>query len=159
MRITSLKVFEGNNIKRRKRIIRVSLENVSDSEVKKYLKAYFRVSFLLGFREKLIDIEREAALWTLWVTYTQEEVSKYLLNNILYNMDNAERLAEKADNLIKKGFLYDVIIAAREKGLPVIEINEDLFQLGYGAKSIIVGKNYQSYETQNNRREIETMGK
>lgn len=146
MRITSLKVYEGNNIKRRKRIMNVFLENASDSEVKKYLKAYFRVSFLLGFKEQLVDIDREDNLVKLWVTYTQEELSKYLLNNILYNLDNSEKIAEKANSLIKEGFLYDIVAAFREKGLPVIDINEDLFQLGYGKNSIIIGKNYQSYE-------------
>jgi UDP-N-acetylmuramyl tripeptide synthase len=146
MRITSLKVFEGNNIKRRKRIIRISLESASDLEVNKYLEAYIKVSFLLGFKEELIDIDKEESIWKLWVTYTQEEVSKYLLNNILYDIDNAEKLVDKAENLIKKGLLYDAVLTAREKGLPVIEINEDLFQLGYGKKSVIIGKSYQSYE-------------
>jgi UDP-N-acetylmuramyl tripeptide synthase len=146
MRITSLKVYEGNNIKRRKRIICIILESTSDSEVKKYLKAYFRVSFLLGFKEQLVDIDREEGLIRLWVTYTQEEISKYLLNNIMYNLDNAERLAEKAGNLIKEGFVYDIAAAAREKGMLVIDINEDLFQIGYGKNSTIIGRSYQSYE-------------
>ncbi len=146
MKITSLKVYEGNNVKRRKQIIRVILENISDTEVKKYLKAYFRVSFLLGFKEKLVDIVREEDHFELWVTYTEEEVSKYLLNNIIYNLDNSEKLADKAGNLLKEGFLYDVVKAARKKELPVIEISEDLFQLGYGKNSVIVGKSYQSYE-------------
>jgi UDP-N-acetylmuramyl tripeptide synthase len=146
MRINSLKVFEGNNIKRRKRIIRVSLEDVSDLEANKFLEAYIRVSFLLGFKEELVDIDREEGILKLWVTYTQEEVSRYLLNNLLYDIDNAEKLVEKAENLIKKGLLYDVVLSSREKGLPVIEINEDLFQLGYGKNSVIIGKSYQSYE-------------
>jgi UDP-N-acetylmuramyl tripeptide synthase len=146
MKIASLKVYEGSNIKRKKRIIKISFENSSDSEVKKYLKSYFRVSFLIGFKEKLIDIEREKDEWTVWVTYTEEEVSKYLLNNIIYNIDNSEKLTEKAAMLIKEGFLYDVVKKAREKELPVIEINEDLFQLGYGKNSVVIGKNYQSYE-------------
>jgi UDP-N-acetylmuramyl tripeptide synthase len=146
VRITSLKVYEGNNIKRRKRIISITLESASDSEVKKYLKAYFRVSFLLGFKEQLVDIDREESLVRLWVTYTQEEVSKYLLNNLLYNLEAPEKLAEKADNLIKQGFLYDIAASAREKGMPVIDINEDLFQIGYGKNSVIIGRNYQSYE-------------
>jgi UDP-N-acetylmuramyl tripeptide synthase len=146
MKITSLKVYEGNNVKRRKRIIRVLLENASDAEVNKYLKAYFSVSLLLGFKEELVDKVREECCWQLWVTYTQEEVSKYLLNNIPYNMDSAEKLADKADNLVKEGFLYDVVKCARDKGLPVIEISEDLFQLGYGKNSVVIGRSYQSYE-------------
>lgn len=146
MKIASLKVYEGNNIKRRKRIIRISIKNACDADIKKYLKNYFRVSFLLGFKEQFVDMEKEGSLYNLWVTYTQEEVSKYILYNISYDMDNVENIAEKADNLVKQGFLYDLIKTFRDRGLPVIEIHEDLFQLGYGKNSIAIGKKFQSYE-------------
>ncbi|ERI94877.1 putative cyanophycin synthase [Clostridiales bacterium oral taxon 876 str. F0540] len=146
MKITSIKVYEGNNIKRRKRIIRVTIENSYDAQINKYLKSYFRLSFLLGFKEKLIDIEIKKNLYNVWVTYTQEEVSKYLLSNIFYDMDNAEKIIDKADNLVKKGFLYDTVKGFRDRNIPVIDINEDLFQIGYGKNSIIIGRNFQSYE-------------
>ncbi|MBL4936022.1 hypothetical protein JK636_09635 [Clostridium sp. YIM B02515] len=146
MKITSIKVYEGNNIKRRKRIIRITIENSHDRQINRYLKSYFRLSFLLGFKEKLIDIEIKNNVYNVWVTYSQEEVSKYLLSNISYDMDNAEKITDKADNLVKKGFLYDTVKAFREKNIPVIEINEDLFQIGYCKNSIIIGRNFQSYE-------------
>lgn len=146
MKITSIKVYEGNNIKRRKRIIRVTIENSYDTQINKYLKSYFRLSFLLGFKEKLIDIEIKENAYNVWVTYTQEEVSKYLLSNISYDMDNTERIIDKADNLVKRGFLYDTVKAFRDRNIPVIDINEDLFQIGYGKNSIIIGRNFQSYE-------------
>lgn len=147
MKITSLKVYEGNNIKRQKRSISIFLEDASDYEIKKYLKAYFRLSFSLGYKEKLVEMEKVNDLWNLWVTYTNEELSKYLLFNILYNLNDSDILAEKAGSLVKQGFLYDVVKKFRERKLPVIEIGEDLFQLGFGKNSVIIGKNYQNYES------------
>lgn len=152
MKIASLKIYEGNNIKRRKRIIKLSLDNTSWDEMIKYLKTYFRASYQLGFKEKLIGIDKDSDLFMIWVTYTEEEVSKFILSNIIYNLDNTERLVEKAGNLIKVGFLYDVVKMSRERGLPVIELSEDMFQLGYGKNSVILGRNYQSYE---NAKEVE----
>lgn len=146
LKIASLKVYEGNNIKRKKRLIRVCLEGASDSEIKKYIKAYIRVCFLLNYEEKLIDAENTENLWNVWVTYTNEELSIYILSNILYNLENPEVITEKAANLVKEGFLYDIAQNFRRRKLPVIEINEDLFQLGYGKNSIVMGADFQSYE-------------
>jgi UDP-N-acetylmuramyl tripeptide synthase len=146
MKITSLKVYEGQNIKREKRIIRVTLQVAARSEVVKCLKAYFRVCFLLGYKEKLIDIESDGEVFVIWVTYTSEEVSKYVLYNSIYHLENVDKLAEKGENLVKNGIIYDLIQTAKVKGIPVIEISEDLFQLGYGKNSVYVGTHYQSYE-------------
>lgn len=146
MKITSIRVYEGNNIKRQKRIIKICFECSSRLEIRKYLKVYFKVSYMLGNKERLIEIEKNNEFCSVWVTYTEEEVSKYLLNNIPYNLDNSEYLAVKSENLIKKDFLYYIVNIARERGLPIIELSEDVFQLGYGKNSIIMGRNYQSYE-------------
>lgn len=146
MKITSLKVYEGNNIKRKKRVIKVCIEGASKEEIIKYVKAYFKVCFLLGYKEELIDIEEENNSFKIWISYTEEELSKYILSNILYNIGNPEIITEKADNLVKEGFLYDVVKAFKEKGLPVIELSEDLFQLGYGKNSLSISKSFQSYE-------------
>jgi UDP-N-acetylmuramyl tripeptide synthase len=146
MKITSIRVYEGNNIKKQKRIIKVSFESTYSLEIRRYLKVYFQVSYMLGYKERLVDIENNAETWYIWLTYTEEEVSKYLLNNILYNLDNPEYLAVKSENLVKKDFLYYIINIARKRGIPIIELSEDIFQFGYGKNSIIMGRNYQSYE-------------
>lgn len=146
MKITSLKVYEGNNIKKRKRIIKVILQNTCRKEVVKYLKAYFRVCFLLGYKEMLMDIEKKEDAFVIWVTYSDEEVSKYILYNSIYDLENINKLTEKSENLVKSGIFYDLIKAARHKGLPVIELSEELSQIGYGKNSVYIGKTYQSYE-------------
>jgi UDP-N-acetylmuramyl tripeptide synthase len=101
---------------------------------------------MCGFKEKLIEIESKARVRYIWLTYTEEEFSKYLLCNIQYYLDNPKFLAEKSENLIKKDFLYYVINLVRQRGIPTIELSEDLFQVGYGKNSIILGRDYQSYE-------------
>lgn len=146
MKITSLKVYEGQNIKRIKRLIKVTLHDSTRSEVIKFLKIYFRVCFLLGYKEKLIDIESDGRVFVIWVTYTSEEVSKYVLYNSIHNLENVDKLTEKGENLVKSGIVYDLIEASKLKGIPVIEISEELFQLGYGKNSVYVGTHYQSYE-------------
>jgi len=146
MELVSLKVYEGNNIKGKKRIIKVTITSSSDREIKLYLKAYFRVSFLLGFKEKLIGLEINNQEYNLWISYTQEDVSKYILRNLIYDFENIEKLTERANSLVKESFLLKVKERALKIGMPVIEITETMFQLGYGKNSVIVGDKYQSYE-------------
>lgn len=146
MKIASLRVFEGNNIKGHKKLIKVCFESADSSEIRIYLKMYFQISCMCGFKEKLIDIESKAGARYIWLTYTEEEFSKYLLSNIQYYLDNPKFLAEKSENLIKKDFLYYLINFIRQRGIPTIELSEDLFQVGYGKNSIILGRDYQSYE-------------
>lgn len=146
MKIVFLKVYEGNNIKRRKRLIKVCIEDATDMEIKKYIEAYVIACHIVNNEEKLIDAEYTENLWNIWVTYTNEELSTYILSNILYNMDNPECIAEKAVSLVKEGFLYDVVKNCRKKGMPVIELSEDLFQIGYGKNSVVIGSEFQSYE-------------
>ncbi|MFL0247477.1 Mur ligase family protein [Candidatus Clostridium stratigraminis] len=146
MKIASLKVFEGNNIKGHKKIIKVCFKNSDSLEIRTYLKMYFQICYMCGFKEKLIDIESKAGARYIWLTYTEEEFSKYLLSNIQYYLDNPKFLAEKSENLIKKDFLYYIINLVRQRGVPTIELSEDLFQVGYGKNSIILGRDYQSYE-------------
>ncbi|MFL0266628.1 Mur ligase family protein [Candidatus Clostridium radicumherbarum] len=146
MKIASLKVFEGNNIKGHKKIIKICIKSADSLEIRTYLKMYFQICYMCGFKEKLIDCENIAESRYIWLTYTEEEFSKYLLCNIQYYLDNPKLLAEKSENLIKKDFLYYVINLVRQRGIPTIELNEDLFQVGYGKNSIILGRDYQSYE-------------
>lgn len=146
MKIASLRVFEGNNIKGHKKLIKVCFESADSFEIRTYLKMYFQISYMCGFKEKLIDIESKAGARYIWLTYTKEEFSKYLLSNIQYYLDNPKFLAEKSENLIKKDFLYYLINFIRQREIPTIELSEDLFQVGYGKNSIILGRDYQSYE-------------
>lgn len=148
MKVTSLRVYEGNNIKKVKRVMQICLENTTRSDIRRYLKVYFRISFLLGYRERFIDMTREAGTFKLWVTYTEEEVSRYLLSNISYNLESEELILAKAENLVKRDFISYLVNTAREKGVPVIELSEDLFQFGYCRNSVIIGRTYQSYENQ-----------
>lgn len=146
MKIASLRVFEGNNIKGHKKLIKVCFESADSFEIRTYLKMYFQISYMCGFKEKLIDIESKAGARYIWLSYTKEEFSKYLLSNIQYYLDNPKFLAEKSENLIKKDFLYYLINFIRQREIPTIELSEDLFQVGYGKNSIILGRDYQSYE-------------
>ena len=151
MRITSIRVFEGNNIKRQKRIMKVHLIDTSYKEGIQFLKNYFKVSCLIGFNEKLISIDKTKTNEniTIWVSYTQEEVSRFILKNLTYQFESIDKLSKIAGGLINKGLLSKIVEKGRDK-LPIIELNPDIFQFGYGENSVIVGKDYQSYENNKN---------
>lgn len=149
MKITSLRVYEGNNIKRQRGIMKVSLIEISYKESIQYLKNYFRVSHLIGLNEKLISIDKNNEGLVLWVSYTHEEVSTFILRNLVYSHNNIDKLSEIAEGFIKKGLLSIIVEKVREQ-MPIIELNSGVFQFGYGENSIIVGKDYQDYECYEN---------
>lgn len=146
MRIVSMRVYEGNNIKKQRHVIKICLDQTNRSEIRQFLKTYFRVCFLLGFNERFIDIDKQGDIWEIWVTYTQEELSKYIIKNSIFALDTHENLARKAASLVKKGFIYSIIKKCKNYGVPFIEVGEDSFQLGFGKNSVIIRQDYQSYE-------------
>lgn len=147
MKLSSIKFYEGNNIKRKKRIVKITLGSVTDIEIKKYLKNYFRICFMVGYEEKVIDIEMEDDGFTLWVTYTYEELTRYILKNLVYVEEcDIEAIAQSASKLIKQGFVMDIVKEVYKTEIPIIELTDDMFQFGYGKHSVIVGERYQSYE-------------
>ena len=149
MRITSLKVYEGNNIKRQKRIIKINLVEISDKEEVKFLKNYFKVSYLIGFKEKLISIDKTKDSVDIWVSYTQEEVSTFILKNLTFEYGSINKLSEISKGFIKKGLLSEIVERGRGR-IPVIELNPGVFQFGYGKNAVVVSRNYQSYENNEN---------
>jgi UDP-N-acetylmuramyl tripeptide synthase len=146
MEISSIRVYEGNNIKRRKRIMKVTLEGAQTREIVKYLKAYFRICFALGFREQLVSIDKNEKQYCVWISYSQEELSKFILNNIINYWNNGEKLVEKASGLVKDGLIYSAVETWRLKENSLIELGDDVYQLGYGKNSIVLSESYQSYE-------------
>lgn len=147
MKLSLIRFYEGNNIKRKKRIVRIVLEHTSDAEAKIYLKNYFRVCFILGFEEKLVDIEKTEEGFNIWVTYSFEELSKYILKNLICEKYNIDKVAKGATKLVFKGFTINIAKEAPGYGIPVIELSEGVFQLGYGANSVVISKDYQNFET------------
>lgn len=146
MVLSSLRTFEGNNIKRVKSIFKITLDDASDSDVKNYLKAYFRTAFLLGFKERLVDMEKVQDGYIVWVTYTQEEPSKHILLNLIYDMDEPEKLAEKTVSLVDHSLVAKLACRAKQMNIPIIQLSENLYQFGYCNKSVLVSKRYQSFE-------------
>lgn len=145
MKSPSLRFYEGNNIKRYKRVVKISITNSSKSQLIQYLKNYFRVCFLLGFKEKLISME-EGQTNILWVTYSQEEVARCILLNLATNNPDIEKTSEKASRLVCEGIINYLVINAEKFDIPYIKLADKLFQFGYGKNSVVVGNEYQSFQ-------------
>lgn len=139
MEINSIRFYEGNNIKRHKKVVKISIENASDKETAVYLKNYFRICFLLGFKERLIDIDKGKVTF-LWVTYSQEELARYILMNVFNNVLDLEKIVEKASTLVSKGLVNYIVNRADEFNIPCIKLSDEIFQLGYGKNSLVVEK-------------------
>ena len=146
MHIFSVKFFQGNNIKDQKRLLRIGVENSSKKELKEYINSYINISASIGYYEKFIDMEEDKTHIHVWVTYTEEDISNYIIYNLLEENVSQEIIKKKINKFLHKSFLKNIVKAAENMGIPNIELSEGLFQLGYGAKSIIISPEYQSYE-------------
>ncbi|MBC2581282.1 Mur ligase family protein [Clostridium sp. DJ247] len=149
MEVFSLKFFEGNNIKRQKKVVRVYIDSSMGVNINAYLKKYFRICFSLGFKEKLISVEKDKTI-CLWVTYNEENVAKYILTNLYYGSLSVEKIAHKASQLVFKGFVNYIVNRSQLFDIPCIRLTDRLFQLGYGKNSTIISEDYQSFENMHN---------
>lgn len=126
--------------------MKVTLEGAQAREIIKYLKAYFRICFALGFKEQLVSMDKNEKQYNLWISYSREELSKFILNNIINYWNNEERLVEKAAGLVKEGFVQSIVDTWTLKENSLIELGEGIYQLGYGKNSVVISSSYQSYE-------------
>lgn len=157
MELSSLKFYEGNNIKRQKRIVKVAINESNKHKIYTFIKNYIKVCFSLELQEKLVDMELEKGITNVWLSYHQEELSEYLITNLIYESKDLKYLFENALKLKINDFLFRIISRAEKFKIPVIKLGENVFQLGYGSNSVIVNNEFQSYEKNENVKVINNM--
>lgn len=149
MNIKSVKFYEGDNIKFVSRIVKVEVVCSTENDKLKYIKEYIKINFILGFRERVIDLVSESSAAEIWLTYSEEDVSKFILENIIDEYDE-NIIIKKAEALKDYGLIYDIAMFIRHEGLPVVRLSKTCYQLGYGKNALIISNNYQSYEKNHN---------
>ncbi|QAT38912.1 hypothetical protein EQM05_00785 [Clostridium sp. JN-9] len=152
MNIKSIKFYEGDNIKFVSRVVKIELICCTRRDKLKYIKEYIKINFVLGFCEKVIDLVSESSADEIWLTYSDEDVSKFILENIIDEYDE-NIIIKKAEALKEHGLIYDIAMFIKHRGVPVIRLSKTCYQLGYGKNALIISNNYQSYE-ENHKVEI-----
>lgn len=145
MEIKSTKFYEGDNIKFVRRVVKIEVNCINRSEKLKYIRAYIKISYILGFYEKVIDLGTKSSENEIWLSYTEEDLSKFILESISREYQE-EAVVKKGKMLKECGLLYKITKAARQKNIPVIKLSKTCYQLGYGKNALIISNNYQSYE-------------
>ncbi|MDF2881924.1 MAG: mur ligase middle domain protein [Clostridiaceae bacterium] len=145
MNIKSIKFYEGDNIKFVSRVVKVEVTCSTRSEKLKYIKEYIKINFILGFLEKVIDLVNESSEDEIWLTYSEEDVSKFILEKLADNYEE-DIIIKKAKALKEYGLINNIAKFVRQKDMPVIRLSKKCYQLGYGKNALIISNNYQSYE-------------
>lgn len=145
MNIKSIKFYEGDNIKFVSRVVKIEVICCTRRDELKYIKEYIKINYILGFGEKVIDLVNKSSADEIWLTYSEEDVSKFILENIIGAYEE-KIIIKRAEALKEHGLMYDIAMFARHKGVPVIRLSKTCYQLGYGKNALIISNNYQSYE-------------
>jgi UDP-N-acetylmuramyl tripeptide synthase len=135
MRITEIKYFEGNNIKRHKRIIRIIFNEISTEEAREIAELYIELCERIHTREEIVDLESKGQEVHLWVSYSEEEVADLLWYYIIQNRTMEVELLEKGRQICKKSSVDHLVDAAVKADIPVIRLGKDRYQIGYGKTS------------------------
>ncbi|MFA9397275.1 MAG: Mur ligase family protein [Clostridiaceae bacterium] len=154
MKLQGIKIYEGNNISKIKKVIRVVISDYKDEDVKTLLKYYFKISFLLGFKEKLVDYIIKEQVGEIYLTYKEETISVFIINNIIDNEFSLEEILARASKLKEDEFIRYIIDYAARYNIPYIKLSSNLYQIGYGKKSCVLGKNYLDFENMTSVMEI-----
>ncbi|WP_125154591.1 Mur ligase family protein [Clostridium rectalis] len=146
MHIFFAKYYEGNNIKYKKKLVKLGFKDSNIGEVEEFINRYLKVYSYLGCEQKLIDIEIEEGIIYVWLTYEDEEVTNYIIYNLIDKKVNETFICKNIKKFYKGGFIHKLIKQIRINGIPCIKLSNDIYQVGYGKNSIIISNEYQSYE-------------
>ena len=70
MELAEIRFYEGNNIKREKHLLKLSIKDATHQEIRRLCDAYIEIFQKLGFEEKLIDISDEMDHCIVWLLYS-----------------------------------------------------------------------------------------
>ncbi|MEG0774606.1 Mur ligase family protein [Clostridium sp.] len=138
MKIKSMKFYEGFNITGEKSTFKIDILGVSAVEAKKYSNLYIQVSKAVGTEEKVLDIEENEDDITLWLSYSQEEVSEFIWSEMVKGEYSYEIIASGASKFISDKILKAISKEAKQQGVPFVRVSKDSYQVGYGSGSIII---------------------
>lgn len=142
MNIIGIKCFEGRNIKRRKRVMRLIFTEVIPEEIRGLASLYIALCIQLGIRVELVDLEELGEEVHLWVSYSNEELAYLLWDSIIRNEYSREEVLERARQIYNNSLCEELITAADRFDLPLISKGGGIFQLGYGKNSVEVDCNH-----------------
>jgi len=146
MELAGLRFYEGNNIKREKHLVELCLKDATHQEIRRLCDVYIEISQKLGFEERLIGITEEKDHWIVWLLYSQEDVAKFILTNLMNNSLSHEDILINVQLLLDDEFLYQLSRKSESFDIPVLKLCKNLYQFGYGKSSEVLGISYQSYE-------------
>jgi UDP-N-acetylmuramyl tripeptide synthase len=141
MNITGIKYFEGNNVKLRKKIMRIIFKEVSLEKAREMAELYISICGGFHRREEIVDLEVKGEEVHLWVSYFREELSDLLWDYINQNKPLEEELFEKGREICKKSSAGQLVDTSVKFDIPVIRLDKDRYQIGYGKASIEVDNN------------------
>ncbi|WP_315116715.1 Mur ligase family protein [uncultured Clostridium sp.] len=146
MHIFSINFFEGNNIKGIKGLVKIKVRDTDKADLNEFIKKYLEIYKYVGYDEKIIEVKDEEEEYTIWATYKRENLCRYIIYNVVEKDCSVKKVGDKVKKLFQDKFTFRIIDLAKKEGIPVIELSEGLYQLGYGCKSVIISDEYQSYE-------------
>jgi UDP-N-acetylmuramyl tripeptide synthase len=142
MNLISIKCFEGSNIKRQKKIMRLIFTEILPEEISGFANLYIDLCLQLGIRVDIVDLKELGEEVQLWVSYSDEELAYLLWDSIIKNEYSREEMLERARQIYNKSLCEELITAADRLDLPLISKGRGIFQLGYGKNSVVVDCNH-----------------
>lgn len=146
MELAGIRLYEGNNMKREKHLVKLCLKDGTYQEIQRLCDVYLEIFQKLGFEEKLIEIADETDHFMVWLSYSQEDAAKFILTNLINNSLSHEEILKKIKLLLDDEFLYQLSKKSQSLDIPVLKLCKNLYQFGYGKSSEVLGISYQSYE-------------
>jgi len=146
MELTEIRFYEGNNVKREKHLLKLSLKAATHQEIGGLCDAYIGISHKLGFQNQLFEIVDEKDHFVVWLRYSQEDAAKYIVTNLMKGCLSQQDILRNVQRLLDDEFLYQLSERSESHNIPVLKLCKNIYQFGYGKSSEVLGSSYQSYE-------------
>lgn len=139
MEVKKFTILEGTNLKGVKQLFYVLVPEKERKLLQSKLTYYEVICNNLGLRGKVIDQGFCNQGYEAWIRYDRYYICLYVLENLL-NGENEDEISKIASEKVKDDWSYELVLMAKNKGIPVMIISEQEIQIGYGINSLRISK-------------------
>lgn len=139
MGVNKIRVLEGINIKKRKKLIYISIDKCEDKWLIERIKKYIKICNFLSIDGKIHEENYIDDEYEVYITYLIEDVSLYIIEELLKN-ENEKKIILGAKRKIQNSWYLLIEKKCKDNNIPIIKISNKEIQLGYGYNSFKLNK-------------------
>lgn len=137
MKIDIFRILEGTNLKGKSKLLYIKFINTEKKKISKLINDYEYICKYIGINGVLNEVNYDIDGGEVLITFEYKEVAEFIIESLIEGK-KIEEIIKKSINIKNKIWEISLLSKADDMNIPVIKIDENSIQIGYGAKSKII---------------------